>query len=127
MTKLRNYGLESISDDKFLKLDEFIEKNKERFTIKQAAQVNPALGNLVAWVLGAYEFHKFLRGYSLSNRDLSLLNKDEIEFCHEMDSLVIKNFRVMRFLQEQTDNSSQSISHHIMESYDQQSGFLSSQ
>lgn len=45
------------------------EKFSMKFTIQAASSVNPALGNLVAWILGVYEFHRFLRGYSLTETD----------------------------------------------------------
>ena len=74
-----------------------------RYTVKSANQVNPSLGNLVAWILGVYEFHRFLRGYSVTESDEKfILNKQELKFARKMDDLVLKNFRVMRFIQEKT-------------------------
>ena len=47
-----------------------------KYTVKSANQVNPSLGNLVAWILGVYEFHRFLRGYSVTESDEKfILNK----------------------------------------------------
>jgi hypothetical protein len=44
------------------------------------------LGNLVAWILGVFEFHRFLRGYSITVADEKLiLNSDELKFAKKMD------------------------------------------
>ena len=65
--------------------------------------MNPALGNLVAWILGVYEFHRFLRGYSITEADEKvILSKSELKFAKKMDELILKNFRIMRFIQEKT-------------------------
>lgn len=92
--------MELLSQEQFLRLEEFTEANKAQFKVQVAKQVNPALGNLVAWVLGVLEFHKFLRGYSLSTADLQLLSPQEQDFCREMDALTLKNLRVLRFLKQ---------------------------
>lgn len=63
--------------------------------------MNPSLGNLVAWILGVYEFHRFLRGYSVTEADEHfVLNKHELKFSRTMDNLILRKFRVIRFVQE---------------------------
>ena len=53
LKSLRNYQIDFITDNMFLKLSCFIETNP-RFTYDNAFYVNPALGNLVSWVFGVY-------------------------------------------------------------------------
>jgi hypothetical protein len=54
----------------------------------------------VAWVLGVYEFHMSIRKYSLNKNDEEVLNEEEIELCKELDDVVVRNFRVKRFIDE---------------------------
>ena len=57
----------------------------------------------MSWILGVYEFHRFLRVYSISSVDeKAILNRNEVNFAKKMDELILKNLRVMRFLQEKT-------------------------
>lgn len=57
----------------------------------------------MAWVLGVYEFHRYLRVYSLTETDENvILNPKESKFARKMDDIVLKNLRVLRFIQEKT-------------------------
>jgi hypothetical protein len=65
--KLRDFQLEGLTQEKFAKFSKLI--TNEKYQLKIANQVNPSLGNLVAWLIGVYEFHRFLRGYSITEAD----------------------------------------------------------
>ena len=59
--------MEGLTQEKYARFSQMVSSDK--YEIKLANQVNPSLGNLVAWILGVYEFHRFLRGYSISESD----------------------------------------------------------
>ncbi|CDW75554.1 UNKNOWN [Stylonychia lemnae] len=105
--KLRDFQLEGMTQDKFNKFSSLIlsinNNSGPRYTVNAANKINPALGNLVSWILGVYEFHRFLRVYSISSLDEKIiLNKNEVKFAKKMDELILRNLRVMRFIQEKT-------------------------
>ena len=41
-----------------------------------------------------------IRKYSLNKNDEEVLNEEEIELCKELDDVVVRNFRVKRFIDE---------------------------
>ncbi len=77
--RLRDFQLEAVEQDKFRKFERLVAV--ESYTVSLATQINPSLGNLVAWIKGVHEFHRFLRGYSLSEADEHILSKEEVNFC----------------------------------------------
>jgi hypothetical protein len=51
-----------------------------------------------------YEFHQFLRKFSLTNYDYDLLSEEEIKFGETMDSLILRNFKLLRFVHEHCED-----------------------
>jgi hypothetical protein len=47
--------------------------------------------------IGVVEFHRVIRKYSLSQYDFDLLDEDEINFCNEMDNILILYFKLLRY------------------------------
>lgn len=43
------------------------------------------------------EFHRVIRKYSLSSYDFDILNDDEINFCNEMDNIMILYYKLLRY------------------------------
>ena len=49
------------------------------------------------FTLGVVEFHRVIRKYSLSSYDYDVLDEDEINFCNEMDNILILYFKLLRY------------------------------
>jgi hypothetical protein len=47
--------------------------------------------------IGVIEFHRFIRKYSISSYDLDILSEDEINFCVEMDNILVLYFKLLRY------------------------------
>ena len=85
LSKIQNFKLESISQEKFEKIEQFI--SDEKFCIEKAKRINKCLASLVSWTKGVYLFHQYLREFSLSSIDMQILTNTEKNYALMMDSL----------------------------------------
>jgi hypothetical protein len=54
-------------------------------------------GYYLFYILGVIEFHRVIRKYSLSYYDHEILEEDEINFCSEMDNILILYYKLLRY------------------------------
>jgi len=80
MKNVKNFQYHFMSPDIFYALSSLVESNP-RYNAQLAAQVNPALGNLVSWVLGIYNTIRVSRPYCLGYTDLQVLNLKQEEIA----------------------------------------------
>ncbi len=90
--KIRDLELETIPYKIFNKVENSLGKNN--FNIKS---LSPCFNHLINWVIGVIEFHRVIRKYSLSNYDYEILSEDEINFCLEMDNIVLLYYKLLRY------------------------------
>lgn len=105
--KLRDYELETISQERFKSVEKLIEGPS--FDINKIKMLSPCLHHLLSWVSGNYnlckqnlmigviEFHKVIRKYSLSSYDFEIFSEDEINFCREMDNILVLYYKLLRY------------------------------
>ena len=43
------------------------------------------------------EFHRVIRKFTLSSYDYDILNEEEINFCTEMDNILMLYFKLLRY------------------------------
>ena len=102
LTKIKEFKLESISQQKFQEIERFIQN--QSFEIEKAENINKWLASLVKWSKGVYLFHQYLREYALNSIDLRILTQTEKKFALLMDNLCYRNFRMLRYVQEHCHN-----------------------
>ena len=91
--KIRDLELETIPYKIFNKVENSLGKNSN-YNIKS---LSPCFNHLINWVIGVIEFHRVIRKYSLSNYDYEILSEDEINFCLEMDNIVLLYYKLLRY------------------------------
>ena len=90
--KIRDLELETIPYKIFNKVENSLGKNN--YNVKS---LSPCFNHLINWVIGVIEFHRVIRKYSLSNYDYEILSEDEINFCLEMDNIVLLYYKLLRY------------------------------
>ena len=91
--RIRDLELETIPYKIFNKVENSLGKNSN-YNIKS---LSPCFNHLINWVIGVIEFHRVIRKYSLSNYDYEILSEDEINFCLEMDNIVLLYYKLLRY------------------------------
>ena len=93
--KIQNLELETIPIQKFQKVEKLI---SDRNFINESVKIlSPCLSHLINWEMGVVEFHRVVRPYSLSYYDYNILDKNEIEFCLQMDNIVIIYYKLLKY------------------------------
>jgi hypothetical protein len=87
--------LETIPHMRFRSVEKIIES--PNFNFDKIKQLSPCLYSLISWVIGVIEFHRVIRKYSLSSYDYDILNEDEINFCMEMDNILLLYYKLLRY------------------------------
>lgn len=85
LSKIRDFKLESISQEKFTQIEKFIKD--DRFELEKADKINKCLSSLVSWSKGVYLFHQYLREWALTSIDHEILTNTEKKFAVYMDKL----------------------------------------
>ncbi len=93
--RIRNMELETLPYDIFRQVDQKLKE--ETFAPKNIQNLSPCFSKLILWVSGVIEFHKVIRKYSLSDYDYEILEQEEIEFCVEMDNIVLLYYKLLRY------------------------------
>ena len=86
MKNVKSFEFEFMNPQIFYELSLLIETNP-RINVQQASLCNPALGNLISWVIGIYQYIRASRHYCLGYADKNLLKlkKEEIEEAYIID------------------------------------------
>jgi hypothetical protein len=93
--KIQNLELETIPIQKFQKVEKLI--NDKNFINESIKILSPCLSHLINWEMGVVEFHRVVRPYSLSYYDYNILDKNEIEFCLQMDNIIVIYYKLLKY------------------------------
>lgn len=94
--KICELEIETLSNEIIKKVDNIlIEKT---FHPSYMNNFSPCFRKLISWVLGVLELHKIFRKYSLTNSDLEILERNEIDFCFKMDEIVLLYYKIIRYV-----------------------------
>ena len=93
--RLRNLELETIPYKVFTIVEQKLKE--DTFVPKNIQNLSPCFSKLILWVSGVIEFHKVIRKYSLSDYDYDILEQDEIQFCMEMDNIILLYYKLLRY------------------------------
>ena len=93
--RIRDMELETIQNERF----HLVVKTMENpvFSPEKMKSLSPCLAHLVSWVNGVVEFHRVIRKYSLSSYDFEILDENEINFCREMDKIILLYYKLLRY------------------------------
>ena len=94
--KLHGLELETIPLHRFNQVEKLMQDPV--YNEDKIRSLSPCLYHLMYWLMGVVEFHRVFRKYSLSYYDYELLEKEEIEFCVEMDNLLLLYYKLMRYV-----------------------------
>lgn len=78
------------------KVDELLLKNIY-FKPECMKNFNTCFSNVTSWVIGVIELYKILRKYSTNIYDIEILEKNEINFCKEIDTATLNFYKAMRY------------------------------
>jgi hypothetical protein len=70
MKNVKTFEFEFMNQDIFYDISFMIESNPKYADLQKASQCNPALGNLISWVLGIYHYIRASRQYCLGFSDI---------------------------------------------------------
>lgn len=89
MKNVKAFEFEFMNPDIFYTISYLIETNPKYADLQQAAQCNPALGNLISWVMGIYQYIRSSRQYCLGYADLKMLKlkEEELENASRIDKM----------------------------------------
>ena len=93
--RLRQLELETIPYKVFTIVEQKLKE--DTFVPKNIQNLSPCFSKLILWVSGVIEFHKVIRKYSLSDYDYDILEQDEIQFCMEMDNIILLYYKLLRY------------------------------
>ena len=93
--RLRHLELETIPYKVFTIVEQKLKE--DTFVPKNIQNLSPCFSKLILWVSGVIEFHKVIRKYSLSDYDYDILEQDEIQFCMEMDNIILLYYKLLRY------------------------------
>jgi hypothetical protein len=93
--RIRNLELETIPYKVFTVVEQKLKE--DTFMPKNIQNLSPCFSKLILWVSGVIEFHKVIRKYSLSDYDYDILEQDEIQFCMEMDNIILLYYKLLRY------------------------------
>ena len=92
---LMNFELETISADRFTKVEALIEK--ESSDLEAVKKLSRGIYAVLVWISGVLEFHRVIRPFSLSQYDFEFLSEEEIQFSNELDSLMLFHYKMQRY------------------------------
>lgn len=93
--RIRNLELETLPHTIFSEVEQKLKD--DTFLPKNIQSLSPCFSKLILWVSGVIEFHKVIRKYSLSDYDYEILDQNEIEFCVEMDNIILLYYKLLRY------------------------------
>ena len=93
--RIRDMELETIPNERFSMVEKTLEH--QVFSPEKTKSFSPCLMHMICWVNGVIEFHRVIRKYSLSGYDYEILDENEINFCREMDSIVLLYYKLLRY------------------------------
>jgi len=98
ISQITNFKYDVVPSKTFRMIETYIEL--PHYTIEKARATSQALGNLVSWILGIFNFHRFLRKYSVSDIELAILETEEVAFAKNMDKLQLRNYYLAHFARD---------------------------
>ena len=93
--RIRDMELETIPNERFRMVEKTLEN--QVFSPEKTKSFSPCLLHMISWVNGVIEFHRVIRKYSLSGYDYEILDENEINFCREMDNIVLLYYKLLRY------------------------------
>ena len=93
--KMQNLELEIIPNNKFRQVEKLMQEPE--FTNEKMKYFSPCLNHLIYWEMGVVEFHRVVRNYCLSYYDYNILDENEINFCLQMDNIILIYYKLLRY------------------------------
>ena len=93
--RIRGLELETIPYNIFTEVEKKLKE--DTFLPKNIKNLSPCFSKLILWVSGVIEFHRVIRKYSLSEYDYDILEQEEIDFCMEMDTIILLYYKLLRY------------------------------
>ena len=94
--KINSLGIELMPGNIINKVDELL-LNNIYFKPEYMKNFNTCFSNVISWVIGVLELHKILRKYSTNIYDSEILEKNEINFCKEIDTATLNYYKALRY------------------------------
>ena len=85
--------------DLFQKAEKKYEENIGIFN-NDKIKYSKCLKNVINWIKGVLEYHRYKRFYSMSFYDYEILNETEQNFCMQMDLLEVKFYKIRYYVNE---------------------------
>jgi len=83
----------------FQKAEKIYEENIGIFN-NDKIKYSKCLKNVINWIKGVLEYHRYKRFYSMSFYDYEILNETEQNFCLQMDLLEVKFYKIKYYVNE---------------------------
>lgn len=83
----------------FQKAEKIYEENIGIFN-NDKIKYSKCLKNVINWIKGVLEYHRYKRFYSMSFYDYEILNEIEQSFCKQMDLLEVKLYKIKYYVNE---------------------------
>lgn len=94
--KINSLGIELMPGNIINKVDELL-LNNIYFKPEYMKNFNTCFSNVISWAIGVLELYKILRKYSANIYDFEILEKNEINFCKEIDTATLNYYKAMRY------------------------------
>ena len=98
VNKIKKFQIETIPLNIYREVVEMLKLND--FNTQSLNHYSNEIKHLLEWVKGVIEAHRFIRKYSFSQGELNSLNEEEINFCEEMDMIVIHDCETNNKIEE---------------------------
>ena len=85
--KIHEINLETISGNIFKQCEKIM--LEKEFSYEKMKSYSPCLNHLICWEMGALEYHRTIRNFCLNYYDFTILSKEEITFCNQMDNIML--------------------------------------
>jgi len=92
-------NIDIIPYELFQKAENIFEENIGIFN-NDKIKYSKCLKNVICWIKGVLEYHRYKRFYSMSFFDYDILNENEQSFCIQMDMLEVKLYKIKYYVNE---------------------------
>ena len=96
---LADTDIDVIPYELFQKAEKIYEENIGIFN-NDKIKYSKCLKNVINWIKGVLEYHRYKRFYSMSFYDYEILNETEQSFCIQMDLLEVKFYKIKYYVNE---------------------------
>lgn len=96
LKKIQNFEVEFISYESFKKVEQLM--SNKIFLEENIKNLSPCFINIVKWILGAMEYHRFFKKFAINEYDYKLLDKKERDICKEINREEEVYYGILRYL-----------------------------